>query len=56
MNMAEVATSQEMKEYFKKLDDDTEVLYQIAQKARKRGTWSCGYSEKPERTKGIPAL
>ncbi|MEE3363322.1 MAG: DNA polymerase II large subunit [Methanomethylophilus sp.] len=35
--MAEVATSQEMKEYFKKLDADTEVLYQIAEKARKKG-------------------
>ena len=31
--MAELATSQEMKEYFRKLDEDTETLYQIAQQA-----------------------
>ena len=35
--MGEVATSDEMKAYFKKLEDGAEEIYQIAAKARAEG-------------------
>ena len=35
--MGEVATSDEMKAYFKKLEDGAEEIYQIAAKARAKG-------------------